>query len=248
MAKNTSMSKERKARAEQLARAQKKKERIFLISAIAVIVAIIAAVTLIIILNLPEKQSPVPPTKHLADEKYTETDEVTNLVKMNISYTDANGVKRIDDIVVELDPENAPITVANFQKLVREDFYSGLIFHRSVNGFMIQGGGFDADMNEKDADTIKGEFSQNSVDNPIKHVRGTISMARTDVYDSASSQFFIVHKTSSNNSQSLDGQYAAFGHVVFGMETVDRIAELETSNEILVSKVVINSATFVKGK
>ncbi|MBQ9784942.1 MAG: peptidylprolyl isomerase [Clostridia bacterium] len=249
MAKNTSASRERRERALQLARAQKKKERIIRICSIIAIVAIIAAATLIVIFNLPKEEPPAPPTKHLADDQYAKSDEVTNFVKLNISYTDANGVSRVDDIVVELDPENAPITVANFQKLVGEEFYNGLVFHRVIEGFMIQGGGYKTDGSEKEADTIKGEFSENGVDNGIKHVRGTISMARTDVYDSASSQFFIVHETSDSNTGSLDGKYAAFGWVVFGMETVDRIAVLETNdNNILTSTVKINSATFVTEK
>ena len=230
MAKNTSASRERRERAQQLALAQKKKERIILISAIAALVVIIAVATIIIIMNLPK-------------------DETTNTVCINVTYTDANGKKHTGDIIVELDPENAPITVANFKKLVSEGFYDGLVFHRIIEGFMIQGGGFDTSMNEKDADTIKGEFSANGVDNGIKHVRGTISMARTSVYNSASSQFFIVHETSDNNTESLDGLYAAFGHVISGMEIVDAIAALETDDDDRPTKnVVINSITFVKEK
>ncbi len=228
MAKNTSASRERRERAQQLARAQKKKERIILISAIAALIVIIAVAATLIIMNLPK-------------------DETTNTVCINVTYTDAAGKKHTGDIIVELDPESAPITVENFKKLVSEGFYDGLIFHRVIEGFMIQGGGFDANMKEKDADSIKGEFSANGVNNGIKHVRGTISMARTDVYDSASSQFFIVHETSDNNTQSLDGLYAAFGHVTKGMEIVDAIAALETdSNDQPTKNVVINSITFVK--
>ena len=205
MAKNTSASRERRERAQQLALAQKKKERIILISAIAALVVIIAVATIIIIMNLPK-------------------DETTNTVCINVTHTDANGKKHTGDIIVELDPENAPITVANFKKLVSEGFYDGLVFHRIIEGFMIQGGGFDTSMNEKDADTIKGEFSANGVDNGIKHVRGTISMARTSVYNSASSQFFIVHQ----DSVYLDGQYSSFGYTVYGMDVVDEIASIPT--------------------
>lgn len=230
MANNSSASRERRERAAQLAKAQKKKERIILISSIAAILLVIAAVVAIIILTLPK-------------------DETTNTVCINVTYTDKNGKKQTGNIIVKLDPENAPITVENFKKLVSEGFYDGLIFHRVIDGFMIQGGGFDKNMNEKDAATIKGEFSLNGVDNPIKHVRGTISMARTNIYDSASSQFFIVHETSENNTASLDGKYAAFGHVIEGMDIVDAIASCTTdSNDKPTINIVINSITFVKDR
>ena len=125
---------------------------------------------------------------------------------------------------IELYPEAAPITVANFEKLVKEGFYDGLIFHRVIEGFMIQGGdpmgtGFGGSK-----DKIKGEFMQNGVANPVKHTRGVISMARSMNPDSASSQFFIMHK----DTPYLDGQYAAFGKVVEGIEVVDEIAVCET--------------------
>ncbi|MDD5880821.1 MAG: peptidylprolyl isomerase [Stecheria intestinalis] len=127
-------------------------------------------------------------------------------------------------IKIELDEKNAPITAANFRKLVEEHFYDGLIFHRVISGFMIQGGdptGTGAGGSEEE---IPGEFASNGYPNPIKHVRGTISMARTMDPNSASSQFFIMHQ----DAPYLDGQYAAFGHVVEGMETVDEIAETDT--------------------
>ena len=128
-------------------------------------------------------------------------------------------------IKLELYPDIAPITVENFTKLASEGFYDGLIFHRVINGFMIQGGdpegtGFGG------ADTnIKGEFAVNGVANNISHVRGVISMARSRSYNSASSQFFIVHK----DATYLDGQYAAFGRVIEGMDVVDAIAEVPTN-------------------
>lgn len=115
----------------------------------------------------------------------------------------------------------APITVANFCKLVNEGFYDGLTFHRVIEGFMIQGGDPNGDGTGGSDTTIKGEFSANGVENPLSHVRGTISMARSSAYDSASSQFFIMHKTNT----SLDGQYAAFGNVTSGIEVVDAIAQ-----------------------
>lgn len=115
----------------------------------------------------------------------------------------------------------APITVANFCKLANEGFYDGLTFHRVIEGFMIQGGDPNGDGTGGSDATIRGEFTANGVENPLSHVRGTISMARSSAYDSASSQFFIMHKTNT----SLDGQYAAFGNVTSGIEVVDAIAQ-----------------------
>jgi peptidyl-prolyl cis-trans isomerase B (cyclophilin B) len=132
----------------------------------------------------------------------------------------ANGKK----IKLELYPDAAPITVANFEKLVGEGFYDGLIFHRVIRDFMIQGGDPEGTGMGGAKTKIKGEFLMNGVNNPIKHERGVISMARSAMPDSASSQFFIVHK----DSPHLDGQYAAFGKVVEGMDVVDEIAECET--------------------
>ena len=128
-------------------------------------------------------------------------------------------------IKLELDREQAPITVDNFLKLVGEGFYDGLIFHRVISGFMIQGGDPQGTGMGGAKDKIKGEFLMNGVPNKISHVRGVISMARAQNPNSASSQFFIVHQ----DSTFLDGQYAAFGKVVEGMETVDEIAAVETN-------------------
>lgn len=128
------------------------------------------------------------------------------------------------EIKLELYPEKAPITVENFLKLVGEGFYDGLIFHRVISGFMIQGGDPEGTGMGGAKDKIKGEFKANGVPNDIRHVRGVISMARSRMPDSASSQFFIVHE----DAPHLDGQYAAFGRVVEGMETVDEIAAVKT--------------------
>lgn len=127
-------------------------------------------------------------------------------------------------IKIELYPDKAPITVANFEKLVKEGFYDGLIFHRVIKNFMIQGGDPEGTGMGGAKEKIKGEFRANGVPNDIKHVRGVISMARAMNPNSASSQFFIVHK----DSPHLDGQYAAFGKVVEGMEAVDEIADAKT--------------------
>ena len=127
-------------------------------------------------------------------------------------------------IKLELYPDVAPITAANFEKLVREGFYDGLIFHRVIEGFMIQGGDPEGTGMGGAKERIKGEFAANGVKNDLKHSRGVISMARSQNPDSASSQFFIMHK----DAPHLDGQYAAFGRVVEGMEVVDEIACCET--------------------
>ena len=124
----------------------------------------------------------------------------------------------------ELYPDIAPETVKNFIALCKDKFYDGLIFHRVIEDFMIQGGGFDEDMKPKESKSIKGEFSNNGFSNPIKHERGVISMARTEVPDSASSQFFIMHK----DAPHLDGDYAAFGKVTEGLDIIDEIATVET--------------------
>ena len=124
-------------------------------------------------------------------------------------------------IEVTLNANVAPITVSNFCHLAEEGFYDGLTFHRVVPGFMIQGGDPEGNGTGGLDETIKGEFSENGVENNIPHVRGTISMARSSDYDSASSQFFIMQET----TPSLDGQYAAFGTVTSGMDVVDAICE-----------------------
>lgn len=128
-------------------------------------------------------------------------------------------------IKIELDDKAAPITAANFRKLVKEGFYDGLTFHRVIKGFMIQGGDPTGTGMGGSSKTIRGEFASNGVNNPLKHTRGVISMARSMDPDSASSQFFIMHK----DAPHLDGSYAAFGKVVEGIEAVDEIASVRTN-------------------
>lgn len=130
-------------------------------------------------------------------------------------------VKDYGTITVELDADTAPITVTNFVNLAKDGFYDNLTFHRIMDGFMIQGGDPNGDGTGGADQTIKGEFSSNGVENEISHTRGTISMARAQEPDSASSQFFIVQE----DSDYLDGNYAAFGHVTSGMEIVDQICK-----------------------
>ena len=148
--------------------------------------------------------------------------------KENSSQTDNSDdtkvqitVKEYGTIEVALDEEAAPLTVENFLKLTEEGFYDGLTFHRIIDGFMIQGGDPKGNGTGGSDETIKGEFSENGVENPLSHTRGAISMARSQDYDSASSQFFIVQE----DSTYLDGQYAAFGYVTEGMDVVDKICE-----------------------
>ncbi len=153
-------------------------------------------------------------------------------------------IKDLGTITAELYPNEAPITVANFLSLAKSGFYEGLIFHRVIAGFMIQGGGFDTSFKQKEAKSIKGEFLINGVVNDIRHERGILSMARTQVMDSASSQFFIMHA----DSPFLDGQYAAFGKVTDGMEIVDKIAASRTTrygwyDDVPVEAVIIESVT-----
>ncbi|MGN0604040.1 MAG: peptidylprolyl isomerase [Oscillospiraceae bacterium] len=125
---------------------------------------------------------------------------------------------------IELYPDKAPITVANFEKLVKEGFYDGLTFHRVIPGFMIQGGDPEGTGMGGSKEKIKGEFASNGVKNDLKHTRGVISMARSMMKDSASSQFFIMHA----DAPHLDGEYAAFGKVVEGLEVIDEIAAVPT--------------------
>lgn len=127
-------------------------------------------------------------------------------------------------IELELDPKAAPITTENFLKLVKDGFYDGLTFHRVIPGFMIQGGCPDGTGMGGPGWSIKGEFAANGWNNPILHKRGVISMARSMNPNSAGSQFFIMHE----DAPHLDGQYAAFGHVVSGMDVVDEIASVAT--------------------
>ena len=170
------------------------------------------------------------------------TDEIDKL--SNVVIID---VKDYGKITVELYPDTAPETVKNFKKLVNEGFYNGLIFHRVIENFMIQGGcpegngtGGYTDENGNKV-TIKGEFSANNFKNTLAHTRGVISMARSSLPNSASSQFFICHQ----DAPHLNGQYAAFGKVTEGMDVVDKIAVVDTnSSDKPLTDVVITSITF----
>ena len=159
--------------------------------------------------------------------KTTEKTKKTKTLKGN--YQVEIKVKDYGTIYAEIDADTAPITVTNFVNLCKKHFYDGLTFHRIIKDFMIQGGDPNGDGTGGSDETIKGEFSDNGVENPLKHTRGALSMARSQDNDSASSQFFIVQKTSSY----LDGQYAVFGYVYEGMDIVDKICDdvqVEDSN------------------
>ena len=228
------------------------------------LILIISAVVLAIQLNKDKEDTPESGTQtplvenenavamdqldfsEVALERCVDTEEVTEYVRMNVSYTDAKGNQQSGDIVVRLFDKVAPVTVENFQKLVKNDFYTNSSFHRVMDGFMIQGG---QSATGKKADTIRGEFTTNKWQNNLKHVRGVISMARANAPDSASSEFFIMHK----DTTSLNGDYASFGFVVYGMDTVDEIAKCEVKynaamqeNSIPTHAVKINYMTFVK--
>ena len=136
-------------------------------------------------------------------------------------------VKDYGNMTAELYPDKAPKTVANFVKLAKENFFAGLIFHRVIKGFMIQGGGYTEDMMDKDTDSIKGEFKANGfMANDLKHERGVLSMARTSDPNSASSQFFVMHQ----NAPHLDAQYAGFGKLTDGFDVLDAIANVKTGS------------------
>ena len=160
----------------------------------------------------------------LAAQQKNETKEETNVDKTHpiatITMKDGGVIK------LELYPETAPESVKNFISLANSGFYDGLIFHRVISGFMIQGGDPDGRGTGGPGYSIKGEFAANGVKNDISHVRGVLSMARAQPYDSAGSQFFICHA----DSTFLDGQYAAFGRVTSGMDVVDRIAKTTTNS------------------
>lgn len=165
---------------------------------------------------------------------YQEIDEVTNYVKITTNNDEA--------ILIELYPDIAPITVANFQKLVSEHFYDGLIFHRVIADFMIQTGDPLGNGTGGSEETIKGEFSKNGVENSLSHTKGVVSMARSEDYDSASSQFFICV---SDDDTYLDGEYAAFGKVIAGYDAVERISKVKTSNNKPLQNQTMTTVRFV---
>ena len=203
---------------------KKKEQRLMLIISACIVAVVLIAVVIVILTTTPGKKD---------DE--TPEELPLSYVSMTVKYTDDNDQEHTGDIILELDPNAAPITVENFTKLVSSGFYTDLNFHRVIEDFMIQGGA-PKDTDTTNYQTIKGEFASNGVNNPILHERGVISMARSGMhynsqgqldygYNTASTQFFIVHETSPH----LDGEYAAFGRVISGMELVDGIATMSTN-------------------
>ena len=168
--------------------------------------------------NQTQTEQTAEPEKEQADNKEESSELYADAISVTIELENGAVMKG------ELYPNLAPKTVENFVKLAKDNFYNGLIFHRVIEGFMIQGGGYDENGNHKDAKSITGEFTRNGFTNNLKHTRGVLSMARTSFPNSASSQFFIMHK----DSPHLDGQYAAFGKITEGIEVVDKIAGVKT--------------------
>lgn len=151
-------------------------------------------------------------------------------------------IKDYGDIKIELDRDNAPISAANFTALCKDGFYNGLIFHRVIKNFMIQGGDPQGIGIGGPGYSIKGEFKANGVKNNLSHKRGVVSMARSSAFDSAGSQFFICDK----DDLFLDGQYAAFGKVIEGMDVVDKIADNKTdSNDKPIKDVIIEKVEVI---
>lgn len=174
--------------------------------------------------------------------------EITSLdgVKESNDETDYVLIKveGYGDILVRLYPDVAPASVANFKKLVSEKFYDGLIFHRVIKNFMIQGGDPDGNGTGGSDETVYGEFSANGFENNLAHKRGVVAMARINDNNSASSQFYICHKDS--GVAHLDGSYAAFGYVVYGIDVVDKIAKVNVDdNDKPLKNVTITSIRFV---
>lgn len=224
---------------------KEKKEKIFrIIIPIAALVFVAAVIALIVFLStreqpqsaassIPEESSTVSEissdiSEPLESSETTESSDtseslVVKPLDVKVSHKAEIEVENYGTIKLDLSKEAAPITVENFVKLANEGFYDGLTFHRIMKDFMIQGGDPNGNSTGGSGEEIKGEFSLNGWDNPISHLRGTISMAREGSnMDSASSQFFIVHKDSTG---ALDNKYAAFGRVTEGMEIVDHICE-----------------------
>lgn len=182
-------------------------------------VALLVCVTLLWGTGCSEERPAESPEQSSGQEASRPEEDPAAEDAAEASYTAVIEVDGYGAITVELDASAAPVTVENFVSLAREGFYDGLTFHRIKEGFMIQGGDPNGDGTGGSDQTIKGEFSANGVENQLSHTRGAVSMARSDDYDSASSQFFIVHE----DSTYLDGSYAVFGYVTDGIHVVDAI-------------------------
>jgi peptidyl-prolyl cis-trans isomerase B (cyclophilin B) len=263
----------RQFRAEEKARKQAEKRRSTIIACLLVFgaLAIVAAVILLVVFtgnaegtgdggtseeNRPNSSqgyydngAPFMDDLDMSDinlDAFSETDEVTNYVKLNVSYTDNDGAQKTGDIVIRLYDNVAPKTVENFQNLVKSGFYTNSSFHRALKDKLIQGG---SGAGETLLTPIRGEYTNNGFYNNLEHHRGVVAMARTINPDSATSQFYIMCDSDIN----LDFNYATFGYVAYGMETVDAIASLnvvanyQMNGEVSLPEhtVTINSAVFI---
>ena len=208
----------------------------------AIVVVAILIIAAVVLTQKPsttsEAQNSATPTVTTSADTYTPP-----ALEEDVTYTARIDVKDYGTITVELDQEAAPITCANFVELAESGFYNGLTFHRIEPGFVIQGGDPNGNGTGGSGHDIVGEFAENGYKNDLSHVRGTISMARSEDPDSASSKFFIVHE----DATFLDGKYAAFGTVTDGMDVVDAICE-DASNGTLSENPVINSITILTNK
>ena len=208
----------------------------------AIVVVAVLIIAAVVLTQKPTTtsgaQSSANPTATTSAETYTPP-----ALEKDVTYTARIDVKDYGTITVELDQEAAPITCANFVELANSGFYNGLTFHRIMDGFMIQGGDPEGNGTGGSEHDIVGEFAENGYKNDLSHVRGTISMARANDPNSASSQFFIMHQ----DNTGLDGKYAAFGTVTDGMDVVDAICE-DASNGTLSENPVINSVTILTDK
>ena len=208
----------------------------------AIVVVAIVIIAAVVLTQKPsttsDAQASANPTATTSADTYTPP-----ALEEDVTYTAKIDVKDYGTITVELDQSAAPITCANFVELAESGFYDGLTFHRIEPGFVIQGGDPNGDGTGGSQHDIVGEFAENGYENDLSHVRGTISMARANDPNSASSQFFIMHQ----DNTGLDGKYAAFGTVTDGMDVVDAICE-DASNDTLSEQPVINSVTILTDK
>ena len=231
--------------AEERARKEAAKKRTMRILTVVLAVVLLAAIALTTVLSVRNSEDKNNPG-------FKKNGKIKNTVYVKMS------VKDCGDIILELDSKSAPITVANFVKLVNEGFYDGLTFHRVIDDFMIQGGDPNGDGTGGAPNKIFGEFEENGFHNHIKHERGVISMARGNDNDSASSQFFICN-SSSQSVTALNDKYAAFGHVISGLEVVDIITSksipyevgtngaIEKEHQVVITEVKVISAREARG-
>lgn len=198
------------------------------------------------------EQQPLPPSNDgLGTDEIGNIGELVNSKKVEDFELDESGdyaivdIENYGQIVLCLRPDIAPDTVENFKNLIKKSYYDGLLFHRVIKDFMIEGGEVNSDGVLSTTDMIYGEFTSNGFENNLCHYRGVLSMSRANIPDSATGKFFILHK----DARHLDGEYAAFGYVVAGMDVVDKIAECEVGENYSPNEqVVINSIKLAKLK